>query len=311
MVAKISLGTVILFTLLFIRCGTNNNETKSNTAEEIIDTLKSKSDTVADLESENGYRLPSALQIAYVSKKSGTTYNASWLNNTKQVTKYNTSNYKRATNFGIYSSDLANCLFNKKYSESKEYLKALTEMGSYLGLNQAFESDNLGKRFDANISNEDSLVKLVSNIQLKTDILFEQNKQKHIIVIAFAGAWIESLNLANESYLKEKNKKVLNGFCEQILFASTLIKALEVNSYKETEIAELLENIKNINNTFKAIPSVKSIFEKDADLDFTSLQLSDAELATVTNLIKDLRTKMLVFTRAFIIYTEWNHKRSR
>ena len=293
MVAKISLGTVILFTLLFIRCGTNNNETKSNTAEEIIDTLKSKSDTVADLESENGYRLPSALQIAYVSKKSGTTYNASWLNNTKQVTKYNTSNYKRATNFGIYSSDLANCLFNKKYSESKEYLKALTEMGSYLGLNQAFESDNLGKRFDANISNEDSLVKLVSNIQLKTDILFEQNKQKHIIVIAFAGAWIESLNLANESYLKEKNKKVLNGFCEQILFASTLIKALEVNSYKETEIAELLENIKNINNTFKAIPSVKSIFEKDADLDFTSLQLSDAELATVTNLIKDLRTKMI------------------
>ena len=293
MVAKISLGTVILFTLLFIRCGTNNNETKSNTAEEIIDTLKSKSDTVADLESENGYRLPSALQIAYVSKKSGTTYNASWLNNTKQVTKYNTSNYKRATNFGIYSSDLANCLFNKKYSESKEYLKALKEMGSYLGLNQAFESDNLGKRFDANISNEDSLVKLVSNIQLKTDILFEQNKQKHIIVIAFAGAWIESLNLANESYLKEKNKKVLNGFCEQILFASTLIKALEVNSYKETEIAELLENIKNINNTFKAIPSVKSIFEKDADLDFTSLQLSDAELATVTNLIKDLRTKMI------------------
>lgn len=293
MVAKISLGTVILFTLLFIRCGTNNNETKSNTAEEIIDTLKSKSDTVADLESENGYRLPSALQIAYVSKKSGTTYNASWLNNTKQVTKYNTSNYKRATNFGIYSSDLANCLFNKKYSESKEYLKALKEMGSYLGLNQAFESDNLGKRFDANISNEDSLVKLVSNIQLKTDILFEQNKQKHIIVIAFAGAWIESLNLANESYLKEKNKKVLNGFCEQILFASTLIKALEVNSSKETEIAELLENIKNINNTFKAIPSVKSIFEKDADLDFTSLQLSDAELATVTNLIKDLRTKMI------------------
>lgn len=293
MVAKISLGTVILFTLLFIRCGTNNNETKSNTAEEIIDTLKSKSDTVADLESENGYRLPSALQIAYVSKKSGTTYNASWLNNTKQVTKYNTSNYKRATNFGIYSSDLANCLFNKKYSESKEYLKALKEMGSYLGLNQAFESDNLGKRFDANISNEDSIVKLVSNIQLKTDILFEQNKQKHIIVIAFAGAWIESLNLANESYLKEKNKKVLNGFCEQILFASTLIKALEVNSSKETEIAELLENIKNINNTFKAIPSVKSIFEKDADLDFTSLQLSDAELATVTNLIKDLRTKMI------------------
>ena len=37
---------------------------------------------------------------------------------------YDVNNFKRAANFGIYSSDLAYCIFNKKYQESKDYLKA-------------------------------------------------------------------------------------------------------------------------------------------------------------------------------------------
>ncbi len=291
MIKKIGSVSIALCSILLVGCNNTTNDEKNT--EEIVDTVKVSTDKVEVEQEELSYNLPSALQIAYVSRKSGAKYNASLLNNIENVKKYNTSNYKRAINFGVYSSDLANCLFNKKYQESKQYLKALKEMGSFLGLNQAFESDNLAERFDKNISNEDTLIKIVSNVQLKTDMLFEQNKQKHITLIAFAGAWIESLNIAGESYLKEKNKKVLAGFCEQLLFAPTIIKALEANKSKEAEIGDLLAEITSINNAFNSIPTVKTALEKDEEMDFATMKFSDAEVKSVTDLVKTLRTKMV------------------
>jgi hypothetical protein len=70
-------------------------------------------------------------------------------------------------------------------------------------------------------------VKIVSNVQLKTDVMFEQNKQKHITVIAFTGAWTESMYIAVEAYAKDKNKKVLASLMEQLLLSETIIKALK------------------------------------------------------------------------------------
>jgi hypothetical protein len=292
MIKKIVSVSIALCSILLLGCNNSTKEEK-NLNEEIVDTTKTLTEIPAEEVEELSYNLPSALQIAYVSKKSGAKYNASLLNNTNNVTKYNTSNYKRAINFGIYSSDLANCLFNKKYQESKEYLKVLKEMGSYLGLNQAFESENLAERFDKNISNEDTLVKIVSNVQLKTDLLFDQNKQKHITLIAFAGAWIESLNIAGETYLKEKNKKVLASFCEQLLFAPTLLKALEANKLKEQEMPELFNEINSINTSFNSISSIKSALEKDEEMNFLAMKFTDVEIKTVADLVKELRTKMV------------------
>lgn len=291
---KISLLALPIM-MLVSSCNTSTQET-NNTDDLALDSLKTITDSLSlntEDEERTSYKLPSALQIAYVAKKSGATYNISFLNKTENASKYNTSNYKRAANFGIYSADLANCLFNKKYQESKKYLKALKEMGSYLGLNQAFESDNFAERFDKNIANEDTIVKIVSNVQLKTDQLFEQNKQKHITVIAFAGAWVESLSLALESYSAQKNKKVIAGVCDQIMITPTLIKAIDANLKKEPEFESLLKAVTAINTQFNEIPSVKAALDKDEDVDFATLTFTDADVKGLSDLVKNLRTEMI------------------
>ena len=291
MTAKLLSITILISSILFISC--NGDEHKN---QEATDELTANADSAVEVVNEDNevsYNLPSALQIAYVFKKSGATYNGTLLNNKANVTKYNTSNYKRAANFGIYSADLSYCLFNKKYQESKEYIKACKDMGSYLGLNQAFESDNMAQRFDKNIANEDSIVKIVSNVQLKTDVMFEQNKQKHITVIAFAGAWTESMFIAVEVYNKDKNKKVLASLMEQLLLSETIIKALKNYSTNEKEIPELIASIEKINNQFNAIASVKAAKEKDEEMDFNSMSYTDEELKTISESIKALRTSMI------------------
>jgi len=279
--------------LALVSCGGNSEDQKSHESLDGLDSIAA-TDTVASMDdNEVTYNLPSALQIAYVFKKSGASFIPTLLNNKGNYSKYNTSNYKRATNFGVYSADLAYCLFNKKYQESKEYLKSCKEMGSFLGLNQAFESDNMAQRFDKNIAIEDSVVKIVSNVQLKTDVMFEQNKQKHITVIAFAGAWTESMYIATEVYAKDKNKKVLASFMEQLLLSETIIKALKVHQTSEQELPALISSIEKINAQFNAIASVKAAIEKDEEMDFNLMAVTDNELKGITESVKALRTSMV------------------
>lgn len=295
MTVKLLAIPFISLVILFFSCTGNSEEQKNHESMEEGDSLAVMTESSPSITEDNDvtYNLPSALQIAYVFKKSGAGFVPSLLNNKANASRYNTSNYKRATNFGIYSADLAYCLFNKKYQESKEYLKACKDMGSYLGLNQAFESDNMAQRFDKNIANEDSVVKIVSNVQLKTDIMFEQNKQKHITVVAFAGAWTESMYIAIEVYTKDKNKKVLASLLEQLLLSETIIKALKSYQNSEPEIPALISSIEKINTEFNAIAAVKLAMEKDEEIDFNSMTVSDNELTEIIKSVKSLRTGMI------------------
>lgn len=296
MTAKLIATSLIAFSLVLVSCGgANHEDVKNNESSEGVDsTLTADTTSVSSNDdTEVSYNLPSALQIAYVFKKSGAGFVPSLLSDKASVNKYNTSNYKRAVNFGVYSADLAYCLFNKKYQESKEYLKACKDMGGFLGLNSAFESDNMAQRFDKNISNEDSVIKIVSSVQLKTDVMFEQNKQKHITVIAFAGAWTESMYIALEVYAKDKNKKVLGSLLEQLLLSETIIKALKSHQTSEEEMPVLISAVSNINFQFNSIASVKAAIEKDEEMDFNTIAVTDAELKTISESVKSLRASMI------------------
>ena len=295
MTTKLLAISITVLSLVLVSCGGNAEDEKNTGPSDGLDSI-SIADTASvapNDDNEVSYNLPSALQIAYVFKKSGAGFVPSLLNDKASSNKYNTSNYKRAVNFGIYSADLAYCLFNKKYQESKEYLKACKDMGTFLGLNSAFESDNMAQRFDKNIANEDSVIKIVSSVQLKTDVMFEQNKQKHITVIAFTGAWTESMYIALEVYAKDKNKKVLASLLEQLLLSETIIKALKSHEASEKEMGTLISAVEKINSEFNAIASIKSAIEKDEEMDFNSMTVTEAELKIISESVKSLRTSMI------------------
>ncbi len=285
---SIIIGSITLFSC------TDSNTKKASNQDEIVDSTSVVSDSLVNAEDEEvSYRLPSALQIAYIFKKSGSAFIPTLANNKANVNKYNSSNYKRATNFGVYSADLAYCLFNKKYQESKDYLKACKEMGTELGLNQVFESDNLAQRFDKNIMNEDSIVKIVSNVQLRTDVVFEQNKQKHITAIAFTGAWIESAYIANEVYAKDKNKKALASLLEQLLLSETIVKALKANQHAEPEMPALIESVEKINAAYNSVEAIKLANEKEEEIDFSKITVKDSELKVISEAIVSLRKNII------------------
>lgn len=283
----------LALSIAFVSCNGNSENQKNQGLGDGLDSTASADTFAVDEDNDVAYNLPSALQVAFVFKKSGAGFLQDLPNNKNSYSKYNTSNYKRATNFGIYSADLAYCLFNKKYQDSKDYLKSCREVGSFLGLNQVFESDNMAQRFDKNIASEDSLIKIISNVQLKTDAMFQQNKQKHITALAFAGAWTESVYIAAEVYAKEKNKKVLASLMEQLFLSETIIKALKVYQTSEPELPSLISSIEKINLQINSIDSVKASIDKDEELDFGAISITDNELKNIVEIVKTLRTDMI------------------
>lgn len=288
-----TLAVITLLSAVFAAC--NNHEENPKSQEDLVDSIVAGHDSVQEEEDEISYNLPSALQIAYVFRKSGAVYNSTLPNDVQNTGKYNMSSYKSALNFGIYSTDLAYCIFNKKNQESKAYLKACKETGTALGLSQAFESDNFASRFEKNISHEDSLVKIVSAIQLKTDVMLEQNKQKHITVLAFAGAWTESLYIANQSYIdsKSKQKSILASLLEQLSLSSTILKALKAHEKNDANIPALILQIEQIKNAYESIPVVKTALEKDDELDMSTVVLPNEQLNRVSEAIQSLRKSIV------------------
>lgn len=279
---------LLLATMALPSCSSHEAETdKQETAEAIPVT-----DTVSE-QPRTSYNLPSALQIALAFKKSGGTFLASAPNDKANVSRYNTSTFKKAVNFGVYSADLAYCLSNKKYQESKEYLKACKDMGAYLGLDKAFESDRMAERFESNLSKDDSLIHIISDLQLKTDQMFEENEQENVKVLALVGAWVESLYIATESYQREKSQKVGASLLDQALFSGTMLKALRANENSDADEKSLADAVENIQKQLKEIKSLNAAIETDENADLSSLAIPDAELTPLLGTIRTLRTNLV------------------
>jgi hypothetical protein len=273
-----------------------NTEPKASDGE-----LRDKSDSIADAvvakdtheDLEESVTLPSSLQVATIFKKSGLKFIPGITNPTDNVIRYNTTNVKRAVNLGIYSSDLAYAMLNRQFQESKNYLKATKDLGSQLGLNRAFEANNLAERFDKNIGKEDSLLKIVSDIQMQTDILLEDNKQKYITAIAFAGAWIESLYIASKVYGSDKNKNVSVSLVEQLTIADKISRALKICERREPECKMLNEDINSIMVLFKNCSAVKSALDKGEEPDYEKVKLSEEEFSAIAAKVSDIRQKLI------------------
>jgi hypothetical protein len=99
--------------------------------------------------------------------------------------------------------------------------------------------------------------------------------------------------IAMEVYLKDKNKKVLGSLMEQLLLSETIIKALKNYNDTEPELKDLIASIEKINAQFNLIASVKVAMEKDEEIDFNSVSITDEELKAIAESVKTLRSSMI------------------
>lgn len=275
--------------LLFASCGSDSTDSdKSGLSDSLTtETVSVDSTTTTSVEEGDEVVLPSSMRIASIFKRSGLKFIESSLNSLDNAKNYKTS-YIKALNLGVYSADMAYCLLNKQYALSKNYLKSSKDIGGELGLNSAFEANNLAKRFESNMNlgKDDSLLKIISDLQLETDVVLEKGNQQHISTIIFAGAWIETLYSASQVY-KTGEQTIVPAIIEQVSLVDNILAVLEKQKGNDASIPSLIENLNSIKADFNDISALK---DKDLDeLDYTKTTFNKDEIIKLCDKIISTR----------------------
>jgi hypothetical protein len=275
--------------LALVSCHGNNNSSSTTPtgADTLTKATAQKGVDAADQDSET-YLLPSPLQIASIFKNSGLTYQPGITAPFKDASKFN-SQYEQALNMGIFSADLSYCILNKQSDDAVKYLNVVKALSDKLGFGSVFESNSFLKRFQGNMNNTDSLASLIAELQMETDTYLENNKQKYIGVIAFAGAWVESMHIGGEVYQKGKNAGVSSRISEQMNILEGLVKLLNKYQSSDTHIAGLLTELNVIKKAYDGYDEVKS-YNPDSE---QPVILTPEHIDQLGEVVKTLRSKFI------------------
>lgn len=281
--AKIS--SVFILSCTLFACGTEHGSETDN--DEIVsDSVVS--DVIGNDASSIAYFLPSPLEIASVFKKSGMKFQEEYLSKNKEPQKYVTT-ISKALNLGVYSSDLSYALLNKQNQTVMEYMKLSSTTATSLGLGNAFQSNNIMKRFEKNIGTIDSLTTIMSEIQMEMDLYLDENDQKEIGAIAFTGAWFESMHIVVKVNESTKSELLIKKFTQQLTVLESIANALKANVVKEPGIQPLLTAVEKIKSSYDNLMSVKNNTEENKN----SIQLTEEEIAVMATEIESLRNQFI------------------
>jgi hypothetical protein len=257
------------------------------TSQDSINGAKKDAEMSANQDSET-FLLPSPLQIASIFKNAGLTYYPGLTITAKDASQYNNT-FDEAINTGLFSADLSYCVLNKQTQSALDYLKVVKALSDKLGFGSVFQSNSLMTRFQNNMDNTDSLASVIADLQMGTDSYLEANKKKYVGVLAFTGAWLESMYVGSKVYEKGKSANVSTRISEQMNILENLIKLLGKYQSADSHIAGLKTDLQAIQNNYAGYTEVKN-YNPDGD---QALSLTPEHIAQISGMVQDLRNKLI------------------
>ena len=210
----------------------------------------------------------------------GVDYNSALLNDAKKSSTYN-NEFIKAITLGIYNIDLSYAMLNNKGEDVMKLLKTTMVQADALGLKGALDQ-MIGKRAEQNISNKDSLLKILDEIFVKSDNYLRNNERVYTASILFAGTWVEGLYLTckvAENIAEPAAKaKAYKHVWDQRFYLNNLMTLIDEYKTKK-EATDLNADFKVIHTEISAIKDAK--------------ELDDAKFKSISSKIYALREKLV------------------
>lgn len=289
-------------TLSIVSCGSDEEAGSSATKKDDVNTVDQeiidKNQNLMTTFGDKLFSIPSPIQTAMLIKDKGGNYDASILNKPDNLSNYGTT-YHKALNLGIYGADLGYTSIYDQQQDALDYINAVNELSRDLGISGAFDQELL-ERFSENTSNEDSLVKIITQAYRKGDQFLKENDQKDISVLILTGGWIEALYFATDVATKTKNKDIYQRIAEQKNTLKSLLSILR--EYKSGEsFDELIAGLEKLKTAFDKVQSSYEFIEPVTDeskrlttfKNKSSAQMDDATLAEITTQVGEIRNSIV------------------
>lgn len=279
--------TACLATASLISCGgSGTNETPIDSTE-----VKTNIDTS---KSVVFYNIPSPLETFTILKMSGSAFDKSVLNPTDKMSKY-ISSFSKAANLGVYSTDLSFCYLYKQNQDFNTYLKNINELTNALSIDGSYGQE-VNKRLQANSTNLDSLMAIVTEAGINADQYLKDNQRNTATATIAAGGWVEAMYIVASIADKTQKEDVIGLVGDQKIVLKNLMNMLEQFKADE-EINSLLTGMSGIAAVYESVESTQNTpITSDKDIisvgNNTSYKLSSDQLKSILEKVTVLRHKI-------------------
>lgn len=265
----------------------------SGTTETPIDSTEVKNN-IDTSKSVVFYNIPSPLETFTILKMSGSAFDKSVLNSTDKMPKY-ISSFSKAANLGVYSTDLSFCYLYKQNQDFNTYLKNINELTNALSIDGSYGQE-VNKRLQANSTNLDSLMAIVTEAGINADQYLKDNQRNTATATIAAGGWVEAMYIVTTIADKTQKEDVIGLVGDQKIVLKNLMNMLEQFKGDEEinvllvgmrDIASIYENVQATQD--KPITSDKDIISVGKN---TSFKLSQDQLKSILEKVTVLRYKI-------------------
>ena len=270
-------------------CGSSSSDKDKNSSEfnEAEESLKEQIEEVI-------YNIPSPSEIPYLLQATGAEFNESLVNPRTKVDQYAARTDKAALNLGVYAADIGYLSSYDKTQEAIDYLNSTKTLADNLGIIGSFDVEILQK-FEANISNKDSLTRLLDRTMKKAENYLADDNRNKLSALVVTGSFVEGLYIATglvKSYPKDllpddSRNLVLTPIIRVVLdqkkSVSDLVKML--SSVDQTEpVTTIVSDLKALEAAYNGLNIEEQIKNNKANL-----VLSDKNLIEVTTIVEKMR----------------------
>ncbi|MCU0443400.1 MAG: hypothetical protein MUE85_00685 [Microscillaceae bacterium] len=178
----------------------------------------------------------SPVEVSDLIKKQGIRYEKTILSDPMKTAAYQ-SDFKKALNLGVYSTDLGYSSIYEQNMEALSYLSSVKKMADGL---------NVGSYIDFNkilmlAQNKNDLNKLLDETSTTFENMsehLEKQNQSKLAALILTGGWLETLFITCEVAKRQPNQELHNRIVEQKLILDQILVALQ--PYQNDNTVKLL-----------------------------------------------------------------------
>ena len=234
------------------------------------------------------FNVPSTMKTAYILKKAGATYDASFPLNPNKVNDDFTTE-QQALLLGIYGSDLNYTIVSNKNQETIYYLNSINSLGEKLGLGNILNQE-MKNRIEKNVNSKDSMQVIITDLFWKIEQSLNEDGRSRIGALIVTGGWIEGLYVATQIAIKmPENIKIKSIICQQ-KFSSKDVLELVKNSCSSEYISDVvLRPLKQINASLSKIKTRKEFYSSELNIDENDMIIDNNVINEITTIIEQIR----------------------
>jgi hypothetical protein len=270
-------------------CGSSSSDKDKNSSEfkEAEESLKQQIEEVI-------YNIPSPSEIPYLLEATGAEFNESLLNPRTKVDQYAARTDKAALNLGVYAADIGYLSSYDKTQEAIDYLNSTKTLADNLGVIGSFDVEVLQK-FEANISNKDSLTRLLDRTIKKTESYLKDDNRNKLSALVVTGSFVEGLYIST-GLIKSYPKDLLPDD-KRNLVLTPLIRVVLEQKKSVSDLLKMLSNVEQTEPVTTITADLKALEAAYASLNIeeqiknnkANMVLTDKNLIEITNIVERMR----------------------